>query len=183
MGPGKPRIRVQSRPRACAARTRPFFLRSHLFHPGGAHVSFPPLHRPLAWTCLLGSLALGRCRYHTARPLMRHRGRPRSQAGRCPADPRPRRTVPHPRARSCASAADRAAREGRRDDHALHTSVLARGGGVPVVVFEEHFARLRVGQVTRRRDRVWRDRRFGSRTGEWLGDTPTPQAMDLRLKA
>lgn len=60
---------------------------------------------------------------------------------------------------------------------------------VPVVVFAESFARLRVGQVTRRGDRVWsvtvegQALRFDPRTGELLGEGFTPRAVHLRWKA
>lgn len=63
------------------------------------------------------------------------------------------------------------------------------GKQVAVVVFDQHFARVRAGQVTRRAERVWsvtvdgQAWRFDPRTGELLGEPFTPLAMHLRLKS
>ncbi|THF71521.1 DNA helicase UvrD [Deinococcus sp. Arct2-2] len=56
------------------------------------------------------------------------------------------------------------------------------------VVFEEHFARLRPGQVKRRGERTWRvevegeAHAFDARTGELLGTAFDPFAVHLRLE-
>lgn len=80
---------------------------------------------------------------------------------------------------------ERAASQARM---AIPLSQVLNGKQVPVVVFAEHFARLRVGQVTRRGDRVWsvtvegQALRFDPRTGEVLGEPFTPFGMHLRLR-
>lgn len=80
---------------------------------------------------------------------------------------------------------ERAASQARM---AVPLSQSLTGSQVAVVVFAEHFARLRVGQVTRRGDRVWsvtvegQALRFDPRTGEVLGEPFMPFGLHLRQR-